>query len=80
MNKKPTQAFSVRLPKEISHRLDAFSERTDRSKSYIATRAIVEYLDRYEGFVYKVLNEKDKIKRTRTKLQEQSENLLSSST
>jgi RHH-type transcriptional regulator, rel operon repressor / antitoxin RelB len=39
---------TVRVTSEVAHRLQKFSDFTDRSKSYVAAEAIEEYLDIHE--------------------------------
>lgn len=43
-----TALISVRMPKEMAQRLEALAEAIDRSKSYVAARAIEEYLAAHE--------------------------------
>ena len=43
-----THAVSIRLPDEITARLDALAAKTGRSKTYYMTQAIVEQLDDLE--------------------------------
>lgn len=40
--------YSIRLPQEVEHRLDALSEQTGRSKSFYVKEAICEHLDNLE--------------------------------
>lgn len=40
-----TTTMTIRLPVESKDRLEALSRATDRSKAYLAARAIEEYLD-----------------------------------
>jgi len=54
-------AVSVRLPEELSKKLDRLAKSLDRSKTYIITRALDEYLEEYEDYLIAVnrLNDKD---------------------
>jgi len=54
-------AVSVRLPEELSEKLDRLAKSLDRSKTYIITRALNEYLEEYEDYLIAVnrLNDKD---------------------
>ena len=47
----PTKPTSVTLDDEIRDRVDQVAETYDRSRSWIITRAIREFLDREEAFV-----------------------------
>jgi RHH-type rel operon transcriptional repressor/antitoxin RelB len=40
--------YSIRLPQEVEHRLDALSQQTGRSKSFYVKEAILEHLDNLE--------------------------------
>ena len=75
----PTIALSVRLPVDVSDRLEKFTEKSNRSKTYITTKAVIEFLDRYEEFVQEILNKEEAIKQTRIPSQEETENQLISS-
>jgi RHH-type rel operon transcriptional repressor/antitoxin RelB len=52
---------SVRLPEALSEKLDRLAKSLDRSKTYIITRALNEYLEEYEDYLIAVnrLNDKD---------------------
>lgn len=54
-------AISVRLPEELSEKLDRLAKSLDRSKTYIITRALNEYLGEYEDYLVALnrLNDKD---------------------
>jgi predicted transcriptional regulator len=39
-------AFTVRLPDEVTKKLDALAAKLDRSRSYVAAQAIGDYVDR----------------------------------
>ena len=54
-------AVSVRLPEELSKKLNRLAKSLDRSKTYIITRALDEYLEEYEDYLIAVnrLNDKD---------------------
>jgi RHH-type rel operon transcriptional repressor/antitoxin RelB len=56
-----TEAVSLRLPDEIAERLDKLSKSLDRSKTYIVTKALAEYLEEYEDYLVALhrLNDKD---------------------
>jgi RHH-type rel operon transcriptional repressor/antitoxin RelB len=56
-----TEAVSLRLPEEIADRLDRLSKSIDRSKTYIVTKALAEYLEEYEDYLVALnrLNDKD---------------------
>ena len=56
-----TEAVSLRLPEEIAERLDRLSKSIDRSKTYIVTKALAEYLEEYEDYLIALnrLNDKD---------------------
>ena len=41
-------AFTVRLPDDIAKKLDALAEKLDRSRSYVATQAITDFVTREE--------------------------------
>ena len=41
---KKAALLSVRLPMELADRLESLAEATDRSKSYLAARAVEEFL------------------------------------
>ena len=41
-------AFTVRLPDEIADKLDQLAEKLDRSRSYMAARAIEDFVAREE--------------------------------
>ncbi len=40
-----TTTMTVRLPTQVKARLEKLAKSTDRSKAYLASRAIEEYLD-----------------------------------
>ena len=54
-------AVSVRLPDELSEKLDRLSKTLDRPKTYIITRALKEYFAEYEDYLVALnrLNDKD---------------------
>ncbi|HTE35026.1 MAG TPA: CopG family ribbon-helix-helix protein [Reyranella sp.] len=41
-------AFTVRLPDEVTKKLDALAAKLDRSRSYVAAQAIGDFVDREE--------------------------------
>jgi len=43
-----TTTLTVRLPAEVKSRLEKLATATDRTKAYLASRAIEEYLDAQE--------------------------------
>ena len=51
----------MRLPEEIAERLDRLSKSLDRSKTYIITKALAEYLEEYEDYLVALhwLNDKN---------------------
>jgi RHH-type rel operon transcriptional repressor/antitoxin RelB len=55
------EAVSVRLPEELSEKLDRLAKSLDRSKTYIITKALGEYLEEYEDYLVALnrLNDKD---------------------
>jgi RHH-type rel operon transcriptional repressor/antitoxin RelB len=56
-----TEAVSLRLPEELAERLAKLSRSIDRSKTYIVTKALSEYLEEYEDYLIALhrLNDKD---------------------
>ncbi len=56
-----SSSVSVRLPDELSEKLDRLSKTLDRPKTYIITRALKEYFDEYEDYLVALnrLNDKD---------------------
>ena len=40
-----TSTMTVRIPAKVKERLEALAKATDRSKAYLASRAIEEYLE-----------------------------------
>jgi RHH-type rel operon transcriptional repressor/antitoxin RelB len=56
-----TEAVSLRLPDDIAERLDSLSKSIERSKTYIVTKALAEYLEEYEDYLVALhrLNDKD---------------------
>ena len=41
-------AFTVRLPEDVTEKLDALAAKLDRSRSYVAARAIGDFIAREE--------------------------------
>jgi predicted transcriptional regulator len=39
-------AFTVRLPDDLTAKLDALAARLDRSRTWVATQALAEYVER----------------------------------
>jgi RHH-type transcriptional regulator, rel operon repressor / antitoxin RelB len=60
-NTMMTEAVSLRLPEELAERLEKLSRSIDRSKTYIVTKALSEYLEEYEDYLIALhrLNDKD---------------------
>lgn len=56
-----SDTISVRLPKDIAKRLDELAKSLDRSKTYIVTKALREYLEEYEDYLIALhrLNDKN---------------------
>ena len=56
-----TEAISLRLPEDLAKRLERLSKSIDRSKTYIVTKALAEYLEEYEDYLIALqrLNDKD---------------------
>jgi len=56
-----SDTVSVRLPKDIAKRLDELAKSLDRSKTYIVTKALREYLEEYEDYLIALnrLNDKN---------------------
>jgi RHH-type rel operon transcriptional repressor/antitoxin RelB len=56
-----SSSVSVRLPDELSEKLDRLSKTLDRPKTYIVTRALKEYFEEYEDYLVALnrLNDKD---------------------
>jgi len=54
-------AVSVRLPDDVSEKLGRLAKSLDRSKTYIITKALKEYLEEYEDYLIALnrLNDKD---------------------
>ena len=42
-----SMAISVRLPKELTERLDSIAKETERPRSYIIQKALETYIDDY---------------------------------
>jgi RHH-type rel operon transcriptional repressor/antitoxin RelB len=56
-----SEAVSIRLPEDVAKRLDELAKSLDRSKTYIVTKALREYLEEYEDYLIALhrLNDKD---------------------
>ncbi len=56
-----SEAVSVRLPEDMAKRLDELARSLDRSRTYIVTKALREYLEEYEDYLIALhrLNDKD---------------------
>jgi len=56
-----SETVSFRLPQDIARRLDDLAKSLDRSKTYIATKALREYLEEYEDYLVALdrLNDKN---------------------
>jgi RHH-type rel operon transcriptional repressor/antitoxin RelB len=53
------EALSVRLPEDVAMRLDALAKSLERSRTYIVTKAIHEYLEEYEDYLLALHRLKD---------------------
>lgn len=51
----------MRLPDDVSKKLDRLAKSLDRPKTYIITKALKEYLEEYEDYLVALnrLNDKD---------------------
>ena len=78
MSDEQTQIFSMRLPIKIKERLEVFSEQTNRTKTSVVLESLVEYLDRYEGLLTKLLEVKQQIKENKLASQEEVETWITS--
>jgi len=56
-----TGALSIRLPDDVTKRLDELSKSLGRPKTYIVTKALREYLEECEGYLIALhrLNDKN---------------------
>lgn len=56
-----TEAVSVRLPEDVARRLSDLAKSLERPKTYIVTKALLEYLEEYEDYLVAMhrLNDKD---------------------
>jgi len=56
-----TEAVSIRLPDDVAKRLDELAKSLERSKTYIVTKALREYLEEYEDYLIALhrLNDKN---------------------
>lgn len=56
-----SDTISVRLPEDMAKRLDELAKSLDRSKTYIVTKALREYLEEYEDYLIALhrLNDKN---------------------
>jgi len=56
-----SEAVSIRLPEDVAKRLEELAKSLDRSKTYIVTKALREYLEEYEDYLIALhrLNDKD---------------------
>ena len=50
-----TVSVTIRIPSELSDRLDKLGQSTDRTRSWLITRALKQYLDEAEQEVCDVL-------------------------
>jgi predicted DNA-binding protein len=55
-----TEAVSLRLPEDLAERLEKLAGSIDRSKTYIMTKALAEYLEDYEDYLIALKRLKDK--------------------
>ena len=49
-----TVMLSLRLPSELAQRLETLAAETDRTRTYVATRAIEEYVESEEETLAKI--------------------------
>jgi len=49
-----TVMLSLRLPSELARRLETLAAETDRTRTYVATRAIEEYVESEEETLAKI--------------------------
>ena len=56
-----SQIASVRLPEELTRKLDRLARTLDRSKTYLIRKALEEYLSEYEDYLVAMnrLNDKE---------------------
>ena len=55
-----SEALSLRLPEDIAKKLDALAKTLERSRTYIVTKAIQEYLEEYEDYLLALHRLQDK--------------------
>ena len=56
-----SESVSIRLPEDVAKRLNTLAKTLERSKTYIVTKALKEYLEEYEDYLHALhrLNDKD---------------------
>jgi len=55
-----SEALSLRLPEDIAKKLDTLAKTLERSRTYIVTKAIQEYLEEYEDYLLALHRLQDK--------------------
>lgn len=55
-----SESISVRIPAELAERLNELAKTLDRSKTYIITKALSQYLEEYEDYLIALHRLKDK--------------------
>jgi RHH-type rel operon transcriptional repressor/antitoxin RelB len=55
-----SEAVSVRLPEDVAKKLNELAKALERSKTYIVTRAVQEYLQEYEDYLLALHRLQDK--------------------
>ena len=55
-----SEAVSVRLPEDVARKLETLAKTLERSKTYIVTKALQEYLEEYEDYLLALHRLKDK--------------------
>lgn len=68
--------FSMRIDTSVKHQLEQYSNRVDRSQSYIAARALEEYLARHQARFDAMQAGKKAISEGHYTTQQQTENWL----
>ncbi|PSN87629.1 DNA-binding protein [Candidatus Marsarchaeota G2 archaeon OSP_D] len=55
-----SESISVRIPAELAERLNELAKTLDRSKTYIITKALSQYLEEYEDYLIALHRLRDK--------------------
>jgi RHH-type rel operon transcriptional repressor/antitoxin RelB len=55
-----SEAVSVRLPEDVAKKLNELAKALERSKTYIVTKAVQEYLQEYEDYLLALHRLQDK--------------------